>query len=264
MSVLVSKRTLSRHEYVNTFLELYKFTEEKLSKIAKRKYRWIAEPIANQMNEIYNLITQANNDYFCYGIKLLDKPEQSKLIIGKLIDLQKPLFALWNIEDYETRKMVNWVNYINKEIMYLLRLGCISHDERLKVFILDYKAMNEAEFIRTMSKLHKIIYSKTISLKESLRSTKGVLLMNLADEAFYRVCHANLYFPINRKMYENRKEDMSIAIDCLKQMQQPLAALFNIMNYSENTMNEIAKLLDKEMTLLEAVYKSDIKRFKNL
>lgn len=50
MSVLVSKRTLSRHEYVNTFLELYKFTEEKLSKIAKRKYRWIAEPIANQVN----------------------------------------------------------------------------------------------------------------------------------------------------------------------------------------------------------------------
>ena len=264
MSVLVSKRTLSRHEYVNTFIELYEFTEDKLSKIAKRKYKWICEPIASQMNDIFNLILQANNDFFMYGIKLMSVPERSELMIRKLKDLQKPLFVLWNIEKYETRKMANWVDFINKEIYYLSLLGGIPYKKESQVFILDYDAMKEADFVNVMAELHRLIYTKTISLKESLRSTKGMLLMNLADEALYRVCHSNLHVPQNKKMYENRKKDISIALDCVKQMQVPMAALFNVMNYSENTMLEMANLLDRETKLLRGVMKSDSKRFGNL
>lgn len=264
MSVLASKRTLSRHEYVNTFLELYSFTSERLDKVSKRRYKWICEPIAHKMNKIFNMIMQVNNDYFEYGIKLIDKQSMAHLIINSLIDLQKPLFAMWNIEKYETRKMVNWVNYINKEINYIARLGDIPYKDTERVFILDYNAIEEADFLKVMSELHRTIYSKSISLKESLRSTRGTLLMDLADEALYRVCHANLCFPQNKEMYERRKEDISIALDCLREMQQPMMALFHIMNYSENVMIEIVSLLDTETKLLNGLLKSDAKRFGNL
>ena len=56
MSVLASKRTLSRHEYVRTFMELYNYTVQKLSKVPKRKYKFICKPISDAMNGIYNSI----------------------------------------------------------------------------------------------------------------------------------------------------------------------------------------------------------------
>ena len=88
--------------------------------------------------------------------------------------------------------------------------------------------------------------------------------MNLADEALYRVCHANRFVPTNKKMVENRREDLSIAYDCIRQMQQPMISIFNIMNYSENTMIEMASKLDSELRLLKGVLQSDKKRFANI
>lgn len=261
MSVLKSQRTLSRHEYVHTFEKLYKYTQERISKVSKRKYNWLCMPIINNMNSIYNHVMQINNEYFCYGIKLMDRKDQANLVINELKDLQKPLLALWNIEKYETKKMAIWSDMINEEIKYLSRLGGLQEGEVKHIFILDYKAVQEADFIRVMCELHKLIYSKTISLPDMARSTNGTLLMNLADEALYRVCHANRFVPTNKKMVENRKEDLSIAYDCIRQMQQPMISIFNIMNYSENTMIEMASKLDSELRLLKGVLQSDKKRF---
>lgn len=264
MSVLKSQRTLSRHEYVHTFEKLYKYTQERISKVSKRKYNWLCMPIINNMNSIYNHVMQINNEYFCYGIKLMDRKDQANLVINELKDLQKPLLALWNIEKYETKKMAIWSDMINEEIKYISRLGGLQEGEVKHIFILDYKAAQEADFIRVMCELHKLIYSKTISLPDMARSTNGALLMNLADEALYRVCHANRFVPTNKKMVENRKEDLSIAYDCIRQMQQPMISIFNIMNYSENTMIEMASKLDSELRLLKGVLQSDKKRFANI
>lgn len=115
MSVLKSQRTLSRHEYVHTFEKLYKYTQERISKVSKRKYNWLCMPIINNMNSIYNHVMQINNEYFCYGIKLMDRKDQANLVINELKDLQKPLLALWNIEKYETKKMAIWSDMINWE-----------------------------------------------------------------------------------------------------------------------------------------------------
>lgn len=264
MSVLKSKRTLSKHEYVHTFEILYKFTMEKLYKVAKRKFKFICEPIANKMNHIYKEIMQANNNYCNYGIKLIDKKSQAECIINELVDLQKPLLALWNIEKYDTRIMANWCNLIEEEIKYITNLGSLKSGEIMHMFILDYKAVNEADFIKVMCELHKLIYTKTISLNEKIRSTKGNLLIELVDEALFRICHANRFVPTCKKMYENREKDLSIALDCLKQMQQPMMSLFNLMNYSEAVMIEMSSKLDREMKLLKGVIKSDKKRFSNL
>ena len=40
-------------------MKLYDYTEEKLSKMAKRKYRWLGEPVALRMNRIRDEIMQS-------------------------------------------------------------------------------------------------------------------------------------------------------------------------------------------------------------
>lgn len=112
MSVLAANRTLSKHEYVRAFMKLYDYTEEKLSKTAKRKQKWLCSPIAAIMNDAYRDVMSINNEYLHYGIKAIDKPEQAKKVAEKLESLQKPLLALWNVDRYSERRMIHWVGLI--------------------------------------------------------------------------------------------------------------------------------------------------------
>lgn len=264
MSVLKSKRTLSRNEYVNTFIKLYKHTEEKLSKMAKRKRRFLADPIITIMNDIFNDITEINNQYFNYGIKLINEKERSDKVIEKLLSLQKPLLALWSIEEYKDSRMITWAELIDEEIRYIARLGALPNNKGKYMFILDFDTIRKVEFLNNMWALHKFIYSKVISLPTKYRDTTGMQLKELADEAFYHLAEANRFVPTNRAMYENRKKHIDIAFDRIRKMQIPVINLFLEMEYSEQIMIEWSFLIDKEMKLLNGVIKSDAKRFGDL
>ena len=261
MSVLKSKRTLSKHEYVRVFGELYDYTSVKLAKVPKRKQRWICEPISHQMNEIYKYIMILDSEYYNYGIKLKDKPNQSRYLVKKILRLQKHLIALWNIEKYKTKDMVHWCEIINQELQHITKLGCIQLEEHECMFILDYKSINEADFVKNMCNLHRMIYTKTMSLPEYVRNTSGSLLMELADEALYCICNANRFVPNTKSRAKYRTKNIDTAIECIKQMQQPMMSLFNIMRYSEQTMLDMSRMLNKEMRLLKGVKKSDKQRF---
>ena len=264
MSVLVSKRTLSRHEYVNTFMELYNYTNIKLNKVPKRKRKFLCEKLISQMNLIYNRVMEVNNEYLHHGIKLMDISDQAKYLISQLYLLQKPLVALWNIEHYKTKYMAHWADMIDKEINVIASLGHLQNKGGRHMYILDYEAINKANFIKTMSILHRFVYTKIIPVNPNFRDTKGILIIDLADEAWYRVTHANRFVPTNKKMYEQRVKDIEIAFDCLRKMQQPVNALFNYMGYSENTMLEWSRLITEEMKLLKGLQISDRKRFADL
>lgn len=263
MSVIKSKRNLSKYEYVHTFNKLFKMTVNRLSKVPKRKQPYICDPIMKEMYKAYNLIMQVYNDSFIKGIEVKNEQEQAKRMILYLCNLQKPLLVLWDIEKYETKKMVNWCNLIEEEIGYIAKLNNIELRGKY-MFIIDYKAKCDAKFLNNMSKLHRMIYTKITSLPLIVRNTNGTLLMELADEAFYRVCHANRFVPLNEKMYQNRRNDLFKALSCLRQMEQPMMSLFNIMNYSENTMTEMASMLNTETKLIKGLIKSDESRFADL
>lgn len=57
---------------------------------------------------------------------------------------------------------------------------------------------------------------------------------------------------------------MKTAMKCLKDMDAPLFGFFNLMGYSENTMLELANLLDDSQKLLQSIIKSDEKQFSAL
>lgn len=105
MSVIKSKRTLSPIEYTYHFTRTYEYMRERLSRISKRKRKWLSDPIVIIMNTIYDHIAQMNNSYFKYGINEKPVQDQSKQVIEEILSLQKPLIAWWNVDNYPERKM---------------------------------------------------------------------------------------------------------------------------------------------------------------
>ena len=257
MSVLARKRQISRHEHTNHFVTLYEYTEERLSKMAKRKYRWLGAPIASAMNQIRDEIMQLEDTYYSNG---KSTKEQCEHIIMELLRLQKPLIALWNVEGYQERRMEKWASLIDREINLLAGVAELGKRTQY-MMILDRATVNRMDCIRIMSKLHRMIYAKSISLPAYCRETKGSFLMRIADEALYRLFAGNAIIPQTRVQYEAREKNISRALNCIKSMEQPIFAIFNILSYSNETMGEIAALITEEERLLIGLMKSDRKRF---
>lgn len=257
MSVLARKRTLSRYEYAYHFVKLYEYTEERLSKMAKRKHRWIGEPIADQMNAIRDDIMQAFDEF--YGDGTITKKKCTDAIRG-LLKLQKPLLALWNIERYTDKRMIKWVSLIDREINLLADKAGLTGGRRY-MYILDYAVINRMECMRNISALHKTIYTKAISLPAYCRATKGSYLMRTADEALFCIFEGNRIIPDSKEAYEKREKYLSRSLNCLKAMEQPLFAVFNLMDYKSETMEEIAKMITEEEKLIIGLMKSDRKKF---
>lgn len=69
MSVLRSKRHISDFEFEHTFSELYKFSRNETTKIAKRRKKWICKNIDTNMNKTFNLIMEVNEGYYPKDIK---------------------------------------------------------------------------------------------------------------------------------------------------------------------------------------------------
>lgn len=267
MSVLKQKRTLSVHQFVIQFEKLYSYTRERLERVAKRRYKIIAEPLALAMNNIYNNIMILDTMVRDKKVTLSERQTMSKTIIKQLVDLQPLLLSLWNIERTRTKTIVNWAESINEEIYYVAKIGEIpdmTKNVGRYVYILDYEAINKVEFTKNMSDLHRLIHGKVTHLPLNKRATTGNYLLDMADKALYHVCSSNRSIPTNKKMYDARTKHLYSAKQCLINMQFPLMSLFNTEHYSENAMFECSEKITSELKLIAGVISSDKKRFSNL
>ena len=147
-------------------MKLYDYTEEKLSKMAKRKYRWLGEPIATKMNQIRDEIMQIFDAYYVTDASRKDRCAKA---IRDLLSLQKHLLALWNVEHYKTDRMIKWASMTDREINLLARTAGFRVEGQY-MFILDYAAIEKLECMKAASTLHKIIYSKMISIPRDSHS----------------------------------------------------------------------------------------------
>lgn len=263
MSVLKRMRSLSKYEYTKEIQWINQYMIEKLKKVSKRKVKWICEPIYSVLREVTILASDTFYESFETCTSLFDMQDQANAIIDSLMDLQKPLFTLWNIEEYSTREMVYYVGLVNTAIENISKNAQIERGDR-KLIIIDYKALERAKFLKTLSKLHKTIHSKIISIPRYARDSEGVKLADLADNALYYAYKSNSFIPKTKEGYYIRRKGMKTAMKCLKDMDAPLFGFFNLMGYSENTMLELANLLDDSQKLLQSIIKSDEKQFSAL
>ncbi len=264
MAVLRSKRHISRYEFEHTFSDLYAFSRERTSRVSKRRKKWLCYNIDSSMNSIFNMIMEVNEGRFLDNTT--PSVEKSNLIgrsFDCLIELEKPLMVLWNIEKYETKKMAHWVELLNKEL-FLLNLISNKEEPPKKIMILDWKRIHETKFLSKMSELHRYVHGKVVNAKNRYDDTDSSLLISLVDDAFYNLMVANRKIPETKEEYEKRKEHISKAISSLKKMNRPMTFYFNTMGYSERIMREWSDLLTSELKLLYTLQRSDKARFKDL
>ncbi len=263
MSVLRSKRTISRFEFEHTFGELYKFTAQKTSSVANRRKRWLCWKLDSQMNSLFRTIMEVNEGYFERETKQEAKEELLKVAIQDLIRLEKPLMIIWNVEKYEMRRMVAWKTLVDNSVVFINRMlrEPLAID---KLHILDWRAIMSVKFMSNISELHRLIHGKIAKAPNKYDDTYSSLVIDLIDEAFYSLVKANQKIPQTAKEYTKRRDYISRAIGCLRELQRPLIFYFNIMNYSEQALRNISEKISEELKLLYAINKSDKTRFGRL
>lgn len=264
MAVLRSRRQIASTEFENTFTKLYRFSALQTASVPKRKQKWLCADVDRIMNQAYLDIMSINEFYIRDKQALQEKKEEfAQNSIRHILSLEKHLMMMWNAQGAETKKMASWVTQINDALKLLHNIsgtkGVVP-----TVSILDWRAIDRANFLKNMSDLHKYTYSKVINAKQAYDSTIGSTLITLVDNAFYNVIQANKTVPTTKRQYERRKSRISEAIMSLEEMNRSLLFYFNLMRYSERIMNEWSNLLVSEIRLLRALQKSDRGRFGDL
>lgn len=264
LSVLRSKRRIAQSEFEHSFSELYQLSSEQTSKVPTRRRKWLCPEIDNRMNEIYRDLMQISDSYFRNKAERLEfATEIAKRTIPKLNAIEKPLMILWNVQRYEIGSMARWVSKIKWEVDLLNRMHD-GEDVHCEVSVLDWRVINNAKFLQNMSVLHRYTHGKVANACKTYDGTQGALLISIVNDAFYELILANKSIPTTKSEYEERRQHISNAITCLKDMNRPMLFYFNLMQYSERVMNEWANLLTDELRMLAALQKSDRNRFKDL
>lgn len=175
MSVLRSKRQVAKTEYENTFANLYKFSYERTVAIPKRRKKWLANNIDTTMNRVYRNIMAINEHYNRdESCKNSHTCEIAEMCIENLLSLEKPLMIMWNVQESEMRVMAPWVEQINYEI-FLLNHMCMCEVSYPKVAVLDWRAINSAQFLKNMSELHRYTHGKVTNACMDYDNTQGAL-----------------------------------------------------------------------------------------
>ena len=263
MSVLKRNREIAYTEFERQMCNICKELKARLSTLPARYHKYLDRKIYEPASRAFEAVILANEKN-AYNDK--ERQKRDALFYAALADigkLQKPLLAYWNIKDSKEGGMKQIADMIGRE--YGLIYGILDRkDVPPMIVTLPKKKMQELLFLGKMSELHKYCYQKIGHAPNDCTDFISARIADFADTALYHVVLANHKQPETRQEAEKRAEHLQGAIDCLNGMQRPMLALWNLIEYSENTMDEWAGLLDEEIRLLEGLKKSDKARYKGL
>lgn len=262
LSVLRSKREISKTEFENTFKALYTFSESQVQKLPKRRKHWLGESITSILNDCFNLIIDLNEDLYSKKCSDEEMIERIKEIIRNLYLLEKPLIVLWNVQNYEMKKMVSWSKLLKAEMDILLNKAGL--DKEYTMIIIDKVKVKEVTFLQNMANLHKYTHGKVVNAPLKYDNSSGRLLIDAIDDALYCVFKANIKIPETKKEYLARKKLLGNAVNDLYRAQRFVLSYFNLIGYSERICDEWSGYIVTELKLLQKLIKSDRERFSDL
>ena len=239
-------------------------------KTPMRKRKWLINPIFVYANDILKRVMdiseEMNRKDIIYNDKISKRIENVIAIIDDVKYLQPLLLALWNVESYKFSSMCNFASQINLFQTLIIKTikGVDYNIESEYICVLNFDRIKTVAFLSNLSELHKYTHGKVCHMKNTLCDNSASLIIELIDSAFSHVIIANSKIPQNKSEYEKRKCHISEAIKNLDELNRPLISCFNVMNYSENTMQQWGNLIDTEIKLLKGLQKSDAERFSNL
>lgn len=265
MSVLARNRRLSTTEFEMNCARLVQLTAQRADHIPARYKKFVRPRLMELTTSAYHAAIMANEADSRTETGRADRRKLFERSIRCLVALQKPLVVYWSLFDSKEGGIREWADLVNKELA-LLRGAAHFEDDRevpmIKTF--DLKYSEDRMFLNKMRELHKYTYSKICTVPLEYKDHLSDQILQFVDDALYCTLQGNDNFPTTRKQYEARDKYLKRAIDNLNGLQRPLYALWNVMCYSENTMDEWAGRINECIKLLSGLRSSDKKRFGKL
>lgn len=263
MAVIRRKRAVAYTEFERQMENICKELKSRLASLPARYHKYLDRRIYEPASHAYSAVILANEQ------AANDEQGQAKRLtlfcaaLEQLGKLQKPLLAYWNIKDSKEGGMKQIADMISRE--YALIYGVMRRKDRPPMLLtLPKQKIKNLQFLGVMCALHKYTYQKIGHAPNDCTDFISKQIAEFADTALYHVVLANYKIPTTRQEAEVRARHLQSAIDCLNGMQRPMLALWNLMEYSEKTMDDWAGLLDEELKLLEGLKKADKARYKGL
>jgi len=265
MSVIKAKRHIAKSEFEQTFSLFYSDSNRILSKVPKRRERFVCPKIIWLNNSIYNDLMIVQEILFAKQPEKKDeKQRRIKSALQKIECLEKEIMVYSNIMSMPFDKQCSWCNTLNREVALLN--GMVENESDKSTFrikVLDWDKIYKFKALYKMCELHRYTHGKAVRAINSLENGNTPLVIELINEAFYSVMTANFY-PQTKEEYLDRAKRIERALQCLNEIQRPMLSYFNTMKYSNRVMKEWSDLLKTEIRLLKGLLKSDKKRFSKL
>lgn len=263
MAVHRAYRSVAWSEFERNMGILHRDLTQRLDAVPARLKKFIYPDIYNPMNRAYDALILANEDKR-KGAQYKELRQQLfREAVAALQEMQKPLLSLVNLRDTSDNGAAAIRDCVNRE--YALIYGVAGwKEEPPKMMILPRDKIKQLAFLGVMSRLHKFTFQKIGHAPQGCYDSVTVRIKDFVTEALYDLVMANRQIPTNRQQAEEREAYINAALDNLNAMQRPLFALWNIMDYSEDTMDEWAGLIDEEIRILTGLKDKDRERYKSL
>ncbi len=266
MTVLARKRKQATTEFEMNCARLMKYTVQRSDTIPNRYKKFIRPRLCKPVSLAYYDCIMANEADSRTGE---GRQERRKLLdngIRLLVGMQKPLMVYWSLFETSEGGRREWVELINREIVLMNGAAGYKPEERelpmIHTFDINYS--EDRQFVNKVRLLHKFTYTKICSVPLEYKDHLSDQILCFVDDALYHTLKGNESIPRNKKQADERDRHFKKAVDNLNGLQRPLYALWNVMGYSENVMDEWAETINDSIKLLQGVRKSDRQRFGSL
>lgn len=119
MIIALPKRKMEKLEFLKTMAELHRFTYMKIGHAPTHCKDTISDRIADFVNTALCEIVLANHKIPETKAEANERAAHIQSAIDSLNGLQRPLLALWLIQDYSENEMDEWAGLIDKELRLL-------------------------------------------------------------------------------------------------------------------------------------------------
>lgn len=239
-------------------------TEDRLRSVPARYHKFFDTRIFDPVSRAYAETILANE---ANGRTEQGRAERTALLndaVRQLCKLQAPMLGYFSVMESKEGGAQQWADAINTEFRLLYALLKKEETPPMIITLPKKDKVKRLAFISVMLALHKYTYQKIGHAPNVCKDSISIKIAEFADAALCGVVLANRKQPATRAEAQAREANLQSAIDNLNGMQRPLLALWNVVDYSENTMDEWAGLLNEELKILEGLKKADTARYKQL
>lgn len=264
MSVHRSDQKTAFTEYERWMSVVYTMTADRVRSVPVRYQKFLGPRIFTPVSRAYTETILAN--------EANARTEQGKQrryallndAVRQLCKTQAPMLGYFSVMESKEGGAQQWADAINTEFRLLYAMLKKEETPPMVITLPKRDKIKRLAFLSVMLDLHKYTYQKIGHAPNMCKDSISIKIAEFADAALCGVVLANRKQPATRAEALAREANLQSAIDNLNAMQRPLLALWNVVDYSENTMDEWAGMLNEELKILEGLKKADTARYKEL